>query len=451
MRGDRPSRPLLCTDDEGLASAGWNVLNDTPLTPRHPRAHTTRHAPAARPKPWLAVAFAVCVVGWGANQFAPMLLWYGSTLAVSTAVLQATFGMYAIGLIPGMLAGGPLSDRYGRKVTVAPALLVSLLATVVLMGGEHGVGWLLAGRLIAGAASGAAFSAGSAWIKELSGRPYDVAPDGAGARRATVAMSIGFGVGPLVAGGLGQWAPAAGVLAYAPHLALALAALPLVWRAPETRTDRTRTPALRPFPARSVRHPRFVRVVIPLAPWVFGAPTIAFAYLPGLVTTGLHGLAVAFSGLVTLLTAGAGVLVQAWARPLDRGGPARLLIAGLSAVIVGTLVGAVTAATAAPALVPVTAVLLGGGYGLCMVCGLLEVQRLARPDELASATAVYQACTYVGFAAPFLLAAAQRHVPPPALLLGTALLAALTLAWTAFAALRCPAPHPGRGVRPGGS
>ncbi|MGH3327474.1 MAG: MFS transporter [Streptomycetales bacterium] len=413
------------------------------MTPQHP--HAVPRAGTAR-KPWLAAAFAVCVVGWGANQFAPMLLWYGSALGVSTAVVQATFGMYAAGLIPGLLVGGPLSDRYGRKVTVAPALLISLLATLVLMVGEQGVAWLFAGRLIAGAASGAAFSAGSAWIKELSSHPYDIAADGLGARRATVAMSIGFGVGPLIAGMLAQWAPAAGMLPYAPHVALAVIALPLAWRAPETRNGRLRMQPPRPRRTRNVRHPRFTRVVIPLAPWVFGAPTIAFAYLPGLVTTGLHGLSIAFSGLVTLLTALAGVLVQPAAHRLDRGGPSRVLIAGLSTVIGGMLVGAVTAATSQPFLVPVTAVVLGGGYGLCMVCGLLEVQRLAHPDELASATALYQACTYLGFAAPFLLAAAQSAVPPTVLLLGVTLLAALTLAWTAFAARM----HPGSPRRPSG-
>jgi MFS family permease len=60
---------------------------------------------------------------------------------------------------------------------------------------DPGIGWLFAGRLVAGAASGAAFSSGAAWIKELSGT-------GSGARRVTVAMTAGFGLGPLLAGDL---------------------------------------------------------------------------------------------------------------------------------------------------------------------------------------------------------------------------------------------------------
>lgn len=56
--------------------------------------------------------------------------------------------------------------------------------------------------------------------------------------------------------------------------------------------------------------------------------------------------------------------------------------------------------------------------------------RAARPAHLASITSVYQALSYVGYIAPFPLAAASRLVPPPDLLLGVAGLALLTMVWT---------------------
>ena len=43
---------------------------------------------------------------------------------------------------------------------------------------------------------------------------------------------------------------------------------------------------------------------------------------------------------------------------------------------------------------------------------LLEVQRLAAPHDLAGLTAVYQAVSYLGFGAPFLLAAMYGAVSP---------------------------------------
>src|SRR5450755_1793258 len=155
---------------------------------------------------WWGAALAVAAVGWGANQFAPLLLMYQARLGLATTTVEATFGLYAIGLVPGLLLGGPVSDRHGRRRVMAPALLASLLGAALLSAGGGGVGWLFAGRLVAGFASGAAFSSGAAWIKELSA----AASPGSnpGPRRATVAMTVGFGTGPLVAGALAQWGPA---------------------------------------------------------------------------------------------------------------------------------------------------------------------------------------------------------------------------------------------------
>ncbi|WP_037062594.1 MFS transporter [Pseudonocardia acaciae] len=397
---------------------------------------------------WVGVAFALCAVGWGANQFAPMLLWYRAELQLSMATVQATFGLYSLGLVPGLLLGGPLSDRRGRKVVVLPALLVSVLATAVLIAGQYGVGWLFAGRFVAGLASGAAFSAGGAWVKELSSPPYEDAERGAGARRVTAAMSIGFGVGPLVAGVLAQWVPAAGVVPYLPHLVLAFGALPLAWRAPETRDAAAsvggRFAGRQAGQRRGRRHPRLRRVVFPLAPWVFGSAAIGFAYLPGLVGARLHGYAIAFSGFVTLACAFAGVFAQPVARGLDRVGGSRLMGASLLAVLVGVLVASAAAWLGDPVLVLAAAIVLGGAYGLCLVSGLLEVQRLAAPEDLGSATAMFQASAYLGMTVPYLLAAAGALASPPVLLLGVAVLAALSLGWAVRSPSVDPAPEPVR-------
>ena len=44
---------------------------------------------------------------WGSNQFTPMLLVYRQQLGLSTGTLEALFGVYALGLIPGLLIAGP--------------------------------------------------------------------------------------------------------------------------------------------------------------------------------------------------------------------------------------------------------------------------------------------------------------------------------------------------------
>ena len=64
---------------------------------------------------WLPAAAVLIGAGWGSNQFTPMLLVYRQRLGLGTGTLEALFGVYALGLIPGLLIGGPLSDARGRR------------------------------------------------------------------------------------------------------------------------------------------------------------------------------------------------------------------------------------------------------------------------------------------------------------------------------------------------
>jgi MFS family permease len=59
----------------------------------------------------------------------------------------------------------------------------------------------------------------------------------------------------------------------------------------------------------------------------------------------------------------------------------------------------------------VAAVVLGAGYGIALVAGLSEVQRIAGPADLAGLTAVYYALTYLGFAVPATLAYIHEYLP----------------------------------------
>jgi hypothetical protein len=207
-----------------------------------------------------------------------------------------------------------------------------------------------------------------------------------------------------------------------------LTALVLVIGAPETITKQNRRLSLRGLlrvPAAT--HIRFRRIVAPSAPWVFAAPSIAFAVLPGLVANRTGSFQVGFAAIIAGLTLTLGVLIQPLARRLDRTDDVRGTLAGLSAICAGTALGALAAQQHSWPLVIPAASLLGCGYGLCLVSGLLEIQRLAIPQDLASLTAIYYALTYVGFAAPIVLAELQRLTSASTLLLLTAGLLLLTI------------------------
>ena len=74
-----------------------------------------------------------------------------------------------------------------------------------------------------------------------------------------------------------------------------------------------------------------------------------------------------------------------------------------------------------------SAIVFGSTYGLCLVAGLVEVQRIANDRALASLTAVFYALTYLGFAAPYGLAVGA-HFAAYSVLLGIGAILALATA-----------------------
>ncbi|MBC7632368.1 MAG: MFS transporter [Flavobacterium sp.] len=370
--------------------------------------------------PWLRVAAAMFAVGWGANQFAAMLLVYRQEDGASSEAVTALFGAYALGLIPALLIVAPISDRIGRRRVMRPVLVISVVATLVLVLGSDNLTLLLLGRLAAGIASGAAFAPGTAWIKELSSD----GPAGTGARRAALALSAGFGSGPLVAGIFAQWLPAPAVLPYIPHLLLMVAVTAIAWNAPEPFTQRSHDESLRRSEVwQAIRSRPFVLGVALTAPWVFGVATMSFATIPTFVD--IHVAPIAVIGSLAGLTLWTGVAVQPLGQRL--GEPSRIIVIGLLAATAGLLVGLLLAASGIAWLVLPVAVLLGTAYGLILVGGLMTVESLAHPDDLGSLNAVFYSLTYIGFAAPLLCTLVLRALSPEHLMLAGSAVLVMTI------------------------
>lgn len=356
--------------------------------------------PVARPQPhtraWWGVAAAVFAIAWGGNEFTPLLVLYKADGLNTTAVDLLLF-YYVLGIVPALLIDGPLSDRYGRRALLLPAPLIAALGSLLLASGADLVPLLAAGRVLSGVALGLAMAVGGSWLKELS-------PPGTGPRRSAMSLTGGFALGAGVAGVLAQWGPLPHTLPYLINVALCLAATGWLISAPETVPRQQHPGRLRDdlkIPAAG--HHRFVRVALPTALWLFACGATAYAVLPTLMAARLPGAPIAFSALVTVVTLGCGFAIQSVARRIDRPGTARAAVVGLTLVTGGMVLAAyaVGALTLWAALL--TAVVLGSGYGIALVAGLQEVERLARPDDLAGLTAVFYSVSYLGFGLPALL------------------------------------------------
>lgn len=385
-------------------------------------------------RPWLRACSALFAIAWGGNHFTPLLHLYEVMFHYSAVAVDVFLGTYVAGLVPGLLVGGALSDRHGRRPIVMAGVLLSAAASVVLAAGAASGFALCVGRCLAGTSVGIAMSVGTSWVKELSGPRFDptLSPERrtpAGARRPALALTLGFGLGAGVAGSLAQWGPLPSLLPYAVHVLLALASLALVVRVPESTADVSSRPASlwEDLRVPLAGHRRFVRVVLPAAPWIFATAGIGYAVIPLLEAPVMGQWALAYATGLTVLTLGIGALVQPLVPRLNALTRGRAGLVGLGAMLLGLLAAAENAVALSPWLGALAAAVLGAAYGTCLVSGLGEVQSIAGPEDLAGLTGVYYSLSYIGFLLPIVLAGLAGFAPYGVLLLGVAVVCLVCL------------------------
>ncbi|GEE01402.1 major facilitator family transporter [Gordonia spumicola] len=359
---------------------------------------------------WQAVSLAVFTAAWGGNEFTPLLVMYRTTTDIAPVAVDLLLFTYVIGIVPALLIGGPLSDRFGRRPLMLPSPLIAAAGSLLLACGSGSVALLSIGRVLSGVALGLAMAVGGSWIKELS--DADGASATAGARRAALSLTSGFGIGAGLAAILAQWAPWPNQLSYAVNIALAVISFVALLGAPESRqavdTGRRLRDDLR---IRSARHPRFWVMVAPVAPWVFGACAVAYAVIPAIMTEKTSTWAIAFAGLCCVVGLTAGFFIQTLGRRIDKPGSPRTMVIALAMVVGGLALAIVAANTTSIPIALLAAAVLGCGYGMALISGLLEVQRIAGPDDLGGLTAVFYGLTYLGFASPAIMAAVTERFP----------------------------------------
>lgn len=372
-------------------------------------------------------------VGWGGNQFTPLLVMYEQRQGFTPLTTSTLLFAYVIGMVPGLLASGSLSEKLGRRRLVVPGVIVSILGSLLLAIAVDVPGLLFLGRTMSGIGLGIGMVVGGVWITELSNLPYaDKSAPGAGARRAAMSLTVGFGVGAALAGAVAQWLPAPTTLAFLLHAAISLPALWMLRRSPETVGAKAHEAAggvgaqidsgIRP------RMPvgYFLRV-LPSAPWVIAALGISYAVLPGLMKDQAWGVPTAFSALLCLLSLGAGFIAQRLATLLSRVRRRPTTAVGFGVFLAGVLAAGAAAQLLNAGLIMAVAVVLGTGYGLMLVGSLEDIERTAPPGRLAGMTAVFYSLAYMGFGVPAVLAWIRQtfHFGYPEMLLGVGASAAM--------------------------
>jgi MFS family permease len=336
---------------------------------------------------WLTAVALTLVMAVGT---APAPLWplYQAAGGLTTPTITVLAGAVVAGATISFLLLGHLSDRYGRTRVLAPFLLVSAAALVV-MAAWPSVGGLGAGRVLTGLALGVTAPTATAYLIDLG-----IRVDSYRGRATTVATAANLGglaLGPVLAGASAQFLPFPLVL---PHVVLAVllgaAALGMAF-APETVPSRgaVRRGRFALLPASSLR---FTGAA--LAGFVSFAVMGIFAALGGIVVRGeLRVGSVLVWGLTTGLVFASSALAQ-----LATGGwpGRRSYVVGAALLPLGlTLVVTSVADPRMPVYLAACTV-TGAACGLLFRAGLVLTAGAAAPDSRAGVLAVHFAVAYLG-------------------------------------------------------
>lgn len=336
-----------------------------------------------------AVLLVLFTTGWGANHFASMIPVLRVDKGLSSTVLTGAFGIYALGLLPGLFGGGTLSDRTGRRPVVLTGAVLAGIGNLMMIVWHEEAG-VLVGRLVVGLGAGLTISAGTAWAADLRGR--------SGATLAGAILTTGFALGPVITGLLAEFVPHRLEMPFAvsgiASIAVAAAAVAL-------------TPATPAPPAHgaSVDDPgrRSVGAAlswsVPMALWVFSSVTVAVVVMAERIADRYDGAWV--PGLAAALSLGSGVIIQFVVRRLHSGPSAGVVGAALAAA--GFLLAAAGGAHPSMALFVITAIVLGLAYGLCLRDGLMDVETMTPSENRGAVTGMFYVACYLGFGLPVLL------------------------------------------------
>ncbi|HET7900952.1 MAG TPA: MFS transporter [Candidatus Nanopelagicales bacterium] len=323
----------------------------------------------------------------------PLYASYRAQWGFGPLTVTAIFGVYAVAVLGALLTAGSLSDHVGRRPVLLGALGVQAVAMLVFLTAD-GVTALVLARIVQGLATGAAIGALGAALLDLDRER--------GAVANAVAAMAGTASGALVAGILVAYLPSPTHLVYAVILVLLAAqALAVVLMA--------ETSATRPGAVRSLR-PQLGIPSAARAPLLLALPTIVAVWaLAGLY--GSLGPAVAqavvgrtsplLGGLTLGVLAGAASLTVLLARRTD---PARLMTAGVVALVVGVSITEAALVTSSPVLFFLGAAVAGTGFGGAFQGALRTVVPLAAPHERAGLLSAVFVASYLAFGVPAMVA-----------------------------------------------
>lgn len=332
----------------------------------------------------------------GANLATPLYPLLQQRLGLGPFAVTLAFTSYVLTLIAGLILYGHWSDHIGRRAALVLAVLVGL-AGVVVFGMSSGLGGLILGRALQGAAVALCTGASSAALRELLPRHPEWA-----SRLTLLASSSGVAAGPVLGGLLGALPQptrtpflllgAALVLVLVPLWALK--ARPALAPAPGTAAARALRPRrLGPATDAGTQFRRAASIgFLSFALFGFGL-SLAPKYFADLF--GIES-AVAI-GVLAALTLAASAAAQLLGRSHRRLLPLALVVMAAGIVLI-----AVSGTLRSLPLLVVASLIAGAGQGTAFRTAFNDVAAAVEPAHHAQVVSTVYVVTYLGSAVPVL-------------------------------------------------
>jgi MFS family permease len=351
--------------------------------------------------PFAWVSFAMIVGVMGTALISPLYALYKEAWDLQASDISRIYVIYMGGALCTLLFLGRLPDRVGFRPVMMFGLAMAIIGTFISL-----IAWdvtsLSVGRLIVGVASSMVTTSATLGLAKLS-------PPGNVQRVAMMSgflIALGFGVGPLVGGVIGQWAPYPLVTTYVPTLVLA--ALGLVALAKLELPDNASPKDQQPLQWSDV---------LPKLTWPTGEASKAFALtssLPFLAfgVFGLyaamsplfldklvpwHGPAVSGTAIALILLMSACTQILAGRMPTHWCGAL-----GLVGLAVSNALLMINLWAGSATLFALGVLFTAAGHGMSMLAGMSMVNRIATPANRSGLLSTYLVIGYIGSMVPML-------------------------------------------------
>lgn len=309
---------------------------------------------------------------------------------ITTTVI---FGIYAITVLVALLIFGRLSDYTGRRPVLLAAIAVQA-ASLVVFATAGGVGDLIAARVIQGISAGAALGAIGAGMLDIDRER--------GALANALTPGMGTGTGVLLSSLAVQFLPAPTRLIYLVLLGvLAVQAAGVVLLRETVTRSHGALRSLVPDVSlpRSVRGPMLAAAPVVFAVWALAGLNAALG--PELVR--------ALTGSASVLAGGADVTLMTVAAitatyTLRNTGATAVMLAGIGALIAGSLIVLAALGTGSAALLFLGTAASGFGFGAGFQGGIRTVVPAAAPHERAGVLSLLFVLSYLGMGVPVVAA-----------------------------------------------